>query len=54
MNAILIDEARGVYDERAFDRMPIPADALQDAGCDSDNIPTHAATPAEFTSAGAG
>ena len=33
--------ARGVYADRAFDRMPILADALQDAGCDDDDILNH-------------
>jgi hypothetical protein len=33
--------ARGIYAERAYDRMPILADALQDAGCDSDNVLNH-------------
>jgi hypothetical protein len=33
--------ARGIYGEKAFDRMPILADALQDAGCDNDDVLTH-------------
>jgi hypothetical protein len=33
--------ATGIYDERAFDRMPILADALQDAGCENADIFTH-------------
>jgi hypothetical protein len=33
--------ARGVYDDRAFDRLPILADALQDAGCDADDLLNH-------------
>jgi hypothetical protein len=33
--------ARGIYDEKAFERMPILADALQDAGCDNDEILNH-------------
>jgi hypothetical protein len=33
--------ARGIYDEKAFDRIPILADALQDAGCDNDEILSH-------------
>jgi hypothetical protein len=33
--------ARATYDERAFDRLPLLADALMDAGCDSDEILAH-------------
>jgi hypothetical protein len=33
--------ATGIYQEKAFDRMPILADALQDADCDNEDILTH-------------
>ena len=33
--------AGGIYDDRAFDRLPILADALLDAGCENDQILSH-------------
>ncbi|MFM8273295.1 MAG: hypothetical protein ACKODX_13350, partial [Gemmata sp.] len=33
--------AGAIYDGRAFEQMPILADALQDAGCDSEEVLTH-------------
>jgi hypothetical protein len=33
--------ARGIYEGRAFDRLPILADALQDAGCDHADVLGH-------------
>jgi hypothetical protein len=39
--------AEGIYQERAFDRLPILADALQDAGCDNADVLTHCRQPGE-------
>jgi len=33
--------ADGIYADRAFDRLPILADALQDAGCDNEDVLAH-------------
>ena len=37
--------ARSIYQERAFDRLPILADALEDAGCDNADILNHLRGP---------
>jgi hypothetical protein len=33
--------AQAIYDDRAFDRLPILADALMDAGCEDEQIISH-------------
>ena len=40
-SADVVALARGIYDERAFDRLPILADALEEAGCDDADILAH-------------
>jgi hypothetical protein len=37
--------AAGVYTDRAFDRLPILADALEEAGCDHPDILNHCRGP---------
>jgi hypothetical protein len=37
----VLDLAHWIYQERAFDRLPLLADALMDAGCDNDDILSH-------------
>jgi hypothetical protein len=37
--------AHGIYTDRAFDRLPILADALQDAGCANPDILSHCRGP---------
>ena len=37
----LVKIARAIYEERAFDRLPILADALEEAGCENENMLAH-------------
>ena len=39
--ADVIGLARPIYDDRAFDRLPLLADALMEAGCDNDEVIAH-------------
>ncbi|HUR54872.1 MAG TPA: hypothetical protein VMZ71_12120, partial [Gemmataceae bacterium] len=41
LTSIVIALAEGIYAERAFDRLPILADALQAAGCDNADVLSH-------------
>jgi hypothetical protein len=41
LTSTVVALARGIYEDRAFDRIPILADALQDAGCDNNDILNH-------------
>ena len=47
LTSTVVALAQGIYQDRAFDRMPILADALQDAGCENDDILTHCRQPGE-------
>jgi hypothetical protein len=43
------DLAQAIYDERAFDRLPILANALEEAGCDHADILSHGRGPGPHT-----
>ena len=43
--ADVVGLARAVYEDRAFDRLPLLADALLDAGCDDDQVLAHCRSP---------
>jgi hypothetical protein len=47
LTSTVIALANGIYEEKAFDRMPILADALMDAGCDNEDILNHCRQPGE-------
>jgi hypothetical protein len=44
-DATVVKLAQAIYDDRAFDRMPILADALEEAGCHDADIRTHCRQP---------
>jgi hypothetical protein len=41
LTSTVVDLAEAIYQERAFDRLPILADALEDAGCTNLDIFGH-------------
>ena len=45
LTSTVVSLAQGIYAERAFDRLPILADALQDAGCEHADVLEHCRGP---------
>jgi hypothetical protein len=47
LTSTIVFLAQAIYDDRAFDRLPILADALEDAGCTNADILEHCRQPGE-------
>jgi hypothetical protein len=47
LSPTVVSLATGIYEDRAFDRLPILADALEDAGCTSADLLNHCRQPGE-------
>jgi hypothetical protein len=45
LTSTVVAMSRGMYESREFSAMPILADALQDAGCDNDDVLNHCREP---------
>jgi len=41
----VVNLAQAIYDDRAFDRLPILADALEEAGCTNPDLVAHCRSP---------
>jgi hypothetical protein len=44
-DGIVVKVAQAIYDDRAFDRLPVLADTLEDAGCHDADILGHCRHP---------
>jgi hypothetical protein len=49
LTGTVVKLAQAIHDERAFDRLPILADALEDAGCTNADILKHCRQPGEHS-----
>ncbi|MBL8792846.1 MAG: hypothetical protein JNM56_02980 [Planctomycetia bacterium] len=41
LTSTVVSVTTAIYEERAFERMPVLADALEDAGCDNADLLNH-------------